>query len=81
MVSRLNGKKVIGIKQTTKAIKSGEAQTVYIAKDAEENVVKPVVSLALEHSLEVVYVESMKELGRLCGIDVGAASVAMLKES
>lgn len=81
MVSRLNGKKVIGIKQTTKAIKSGEAQTVYIAKDAEDNVVKPVVSLAFEHSLEVVYVESMKELGRLCGIDVGAASVAMLKES
>lgn len=80
MVSRLNGKKVIGIKQTTKAIRNGEAQTVYIAKDAEENVIKPVVNLASECSLEVVYIESMKELGRLCGIDVGAASVAMIKE-
>lgn len=81
MVSRLNGNKVIGIKQTTKAIKNGEAQTVYIAKDAEENVIRPVIALASDHSLEIIYVESMKELGRLCGIDVGAASVAIIKES
>jgi large subunit ribosomal protein L7A len=79
MVNRLDGRKVVGIKQTIKAIKSGDGKSVYIAKDADIKLVEQVKKLSMDNSLEVIYVENMKELGRLCGIDVGAATALILK--
>lgn len=79
MVNRLEGKKVVGIKQTIKAIKSGDGQIVYIAKNADAKIIQSVEILSIEKSLEIVYVDTMKELGRLCGIDVGAATAVVLK--
>jgi len=80
MVDRLVGKKVVGIKQTAKAIKSGEGKVVYIAKDADIKLVETVEQLSKQYSLELIYVNTMKELGRLCGIDVGAATAVILKD-
>lgn len=80
MILRLEGNKVVGVKQTIKAIKSGTVKTVYIAKDADDKFIQPVRLLVEEESLELVYVDSMKELGKLCGIDVGAATAAVLKD-
>lgn len=80
MVNRLEGKKQVGIKQTIKAIKSGIVKTVYVALDADEKLINPIKTLALENSLEVIEVSTMKELGKLCGIDVGSASAVVLKE-
>lgn len=79
MILRLEGNKVVGVKQTIKAIKAGSVRTVYIAKDADDKFIQPVKLLVEEESLELVYVDSMKELGKLCGIDVGAATAAVLK--
>jgi large subunit ribosomal protein L7A len=78
MVNRLSGKKVVGIKQTIKSIKSGEGSIVYIAKDADVKLVNSVEKLAMENSVEISYVDTMKELGKLCGIDVGAATALIL---
>jgi large subunit ribosomal protein L7A len=80
MVERLVGKKVVGIKQSIKAIKSDEAKSVYVAQDADAKLVEPVIKLANENSLEVNYVNTMKDLGKLCGIDVGAAMAVLLKD-
>ncbi|WPC41765.1 ribosomal L7Ae/L30e/S12e/Gadd45 family protein [Clostridium sp. JS66] len=80
MILRLEGNKVVGVKQTIKAIKAGTVKTVYIAKDADDKFIQPVRLLVEEESLELVYVDSMKELGKLCGIDVGAATAAVLKD-
>lgn len=80
MVDRLIGNKVIGIKQSIKSIKNNEGKTVFIAKDADLKLIQQVAKLAEEHLLEVIYVSSMKELGRLCGIDVGAAAAVLLNE-
>lgn len=79
MIYRLKGKKVVGIKQTVKSIKNGNAKTVYIAKDADNNLTNQVEILAKDNSLEIAYVDTMKELGRLCGINVGAATAALIK--
>ncbi|AKN32984.1 ribosomal protein L7Ae-like protein [Clostridium carboxidivorans P7] len=79
MILRLEGNKVVGVKQTIKAMKAGTVKTVYIAKDADDKFIQPVKLLVEEMSLELVYVDSMKELGKLCGIDVGAATAAVLK--
>ena len=79
MVNRLSGKKVVGIKQTIKSIKNGEGKTVYIAKDADSKLVNSVEKLAIENSVQINYIDTMKELGRLCGIDVGAATALILE--
>lgn len=80
MVYRLEGNKVVGVKQTIKAIKNGVVKTIYIAKDADNKLLQSVKVLVDENSLELVYINTMKELGKLCGIDVGAATAAILKE-
>ena len=72
-------KKVVGTKQTQKAIEKDQTQVVYIAKDAEERVVSPIVKLCSEKNQELVLVESMSELGKACGIKVGAAAAAALR--
>lgn len=79
MVSRLEGRKVVGIKQTIKTIKNGNGRVVYIARDADVKLVQTIEKLSIEKSLEIVYIDTMKELGRLCGIDVGAATAVILK--
>ncbi|KRQ85882.1 Ribosome-associated protein L7Ae-like protein [Caloramator mitchellensis] len=80
MLTKLQGKKVVGAKQTIKTIKSGQAAIVYIAEDAEAKVTAPVIEVAKQHNVEIVFVETMKKLGALCGIDVGAATACILKE-
>ncbi len=72
-------KLVIGTKQALKAIKEGKAQTLFIAKDAERHVTRNVEEEAKALNTQIVHVESMKKLGKACGIEVGAATVVILK--
>lgn len=80
MLSQLETcKKVVGTKQVKRAILNNGVETVFIAKDAEERVVRDIKKLCSEKSIDIVYVDTMKELGKLCGIDVNAANAALLK--
>ncbi|MFO7263060.1 MAG: hypothetical protein A6D91_00640 [Bacillaceae bacterium G1] len=69
---------VVGVKQTAKAIEQGRAKEVFIARDAEHRVVARVIELCQEAGLPITYVETMRELGAACGIDVGASAVAVI---
>ena len=80
MVQRLAGKKVIGVKQTTKAIKNGEGKTLYIAKNADLEIIEGLENLCKEKALNIIYIDTMKDLGKLCGIDVGAATALLYEE-
>ncbi len=80
MTSQLRkGKKLVGIKQSRRAIKNNEAATVYIAEDAEQRIKAPFFELCAEMSVNVIDVPTMRELGEACGIDVGAAVAVLLK--
>ena len=70
----------VGTKQTLKAAVRGQAVEVFIARDADEHVVRNLVHVCQERNIPLTYVDSMMELGRACGIKVGAASAAILKE-
>jgi large subunit ribosomal protein L7A len=72
-------KLIIGTKQALKAIKEDKAQTLFIAKDAEKHVIRNIEDAAREVQLQIVYVESMKKLGKACGIEVSAATAVILK--
>ncbi|HHX18216.1 MAG TPA: 50S ribosomal protein L7ae-like protein [Clostridium sp.] len=74
-----NINKTVGLKQSLKAIQKGIVDKVYIANDAEERVVSKIINLCTEKNIPIVYADSMKQLGKACGIDVGAAVVSIVK--
>ena len=79
MLSELSSAvKVIGVKQSKKAIREGNAKLVLIAADAECRITEPISELCEQHSVEVQEVPYMKELGSAVGIAVGAAVVTIL---
>ncbi|WP_102272411.1 50S ribosomal protein L7ae-like protein [Cytobacillus massiliigabonensis] len=69
---------VIGTKQTVKALGQGTVKEVVVAKDADHKVIAKVVNAAEEKFVPVLYVDSMRKLGKACGIDVGAATIAII---
>ncbi|MGI6712033.1 MAG: L7Ae/L30e/S12e/Gadd45 family ribosomal protein [Bacillota bacterium] len=74
-----DSKKVVGTKQTLKAVQKNIAVKVFVAEDAETRVLMPLFELCSEKNIEVIKVESMAELGKACGIDVGTASAAIVQ--
>jgi large subunit ribosomal protein L7A len=75
-----DSRRVVGLKQTKKALKEGRASVVYIAEDAQTAVVAPIEELCREQGVEVIKAPSMAQLGAACNIEVGAATVAILKQ-
>lgn len=71
--------KVVGIKQTKKAAEQDRLEAVFIAYDADQRVVGQLKQLCEEKRIKVYGTESMKQLGKAAGIDVGAAIVGILK--
>ena len=68
---------VVGTKQTIKALEKDEVSHVFLARDAEDKVIQPVIDLCKEKKLEPQYINTMLELGKLCGIKVKAAAAAI----
>jgi large subunit ribosomal protein L7A len=66
----------IGTKQTTKVVEQGKAAEVFVAKDADPRITIKIVNLCKKMGVKVTYVDSMKLLGKACGIEVGAAMAA-----
>ena len=65
--------KVVGLKQLLRGLAADEVVMVYIADDADGHVKEQILSAIGEKEIHVVNVESMRELGIRCGIDVAAA--------
>ena len=80
MLSELHtAHKVIGVKQSKKAIRDGKAAEVFVALDAEKRVVGPIYELCNEMDAKLTEITTMTELGDAAGIDVGAAVVTVLR--
>lgn len=77
---RLAKKRTIGTNQTTKALQENQVKSIYVAKDAEQRVIELILGLARQRGLSVIWVDTMKQLGKACGIEVGAAAAAVLEE-
>lgn len=68
-----------GIQQTLKAITQGRAQVVYLAQDADPELMESIRKAAQDKGLPIREVPTMKELGVACRIQVKAAAAAILK--
>jgi len=75
-----DSKKVIGSKQVRKAINKGQAKKVFLANDAEPHITGPLMEMCQNNNIEVDLAWNMKTLGEACGIEVGAAAVALISE-
>lgn len=71
--------RTVGTKQTKKAIEQGKVLEVYVAKDADQHVTEGLIAMCQDRNITIRYVDSMKDLGKACGIQVGAATVGILK--
>lgn len=77
----LRGKKCsVGTKQTTRLVESGRAAEVFVARDADPRMIQKIEQLCKKMGVRITYVDSMKQLGKACGIDVGAAMAAVANE-
>lgn len=72
--------KIVGLKQSRKAVMSGRAKLVYIARDADMHVIFPFERLCEEKNVEIVYVNNMKELAKACHVEVKTAVAVLLKD-
>ena len=68
--------KVVGVKQTRRALQNGQAKALFLARDADPALTGPLAAQAGEQGLPVRWADTMRELGRACGIAVGAAVAA-----
>ncbi|HEX3016092.1 MAG TPA: ribosomal L7Ae/L30e/S12e/Gadd45 family protein [Desulfobacteria bacterium] len=73
-------RKTVGLKQTQKALEKTLVKVVFIAEDAEQHIAKPLFKLCSEKEVPVEWVASMADLGKACGIEVGAATAAIIEE-
>ena len=69
---------VVGAKQLKKAVKAGRARCVFLAENADPAVTGPLEALCAANRIQTTWVPSMAELGRVCGIEVGAAAAAVV---
>lgn len=66
---------IVGYKQVLKALKNNSCKKVFIAEDCSSEISD---SLTAEtHGIETVFVETMSELGSMCGIDVPSSCAAV----
>lgn len=70
----------VGMKQTIKMLEQHRAIEVYVAQDADPTMLERIVRMCERSGVPVKRSDSMKSLGVLCGIDVGAATAALIHE-
>lgn len=72
--------KVIGYKQTLRALQQNRVSCVYVANDIDEYLTRKIQEACREKQITLIPVNlSQRELGKLCQIEVGAAVVALIK--
>lgn len=72
------GSRVAGTKQTIKALQKQKVSQIFVAEDAQKKHVKPIITLAEDQQIPIVYVTTMKELGKACEVEVKTATAALL---
>lgn len=70
---------MVGYKQTLRAINEDKADRVYLAEECDDKIRLSVEAAAENKKIQLFYVKSMRELGSICGIEVGASCAVILK--
>ena len=71
-------RKVVGIKQLRKSLKDGKVIRAFVAENADPRLTDPLAEECARLGVELIFVPTMAELGKACGISVGAAAAGLL---
>jgi large subunit ribosomal protein L7A len=74
-----DGQKLVGIKQSTKAMLDKIAIRAFISKGIDPKIKEPFVVLCNKNNVPITIVSSKKELGLACNIDVPASVAVLIK--
>jgi large subunit ribosomal protein L7A len=72
------GSKVVGTKQTLRALEEKKVQILFVAEDAKNRLITLLVEIAEAQHVTIVYVKTMEELGKACDVEVKAATAALI---
>ena len=71
--------RVVGVKQSRKAIREGRAARVFLAADADPAITEPIGEVCADQGIPVWGEATMAQIGQACRITVGAAVAVVLK--
>ena len=74
-----NAAKVVGTRRLLRAIQNGEIEEAYVARDADLFIIRQVREACSAAGVRMVEVDTMKELGQACGVEVKTASAGIRK--
>ena len=74
-----NAQKVVGTRRLLRAIQNGEIEEAYVARDADLFILRQVREACAAAGVRMVEVDTMKELGQACGVEVKTASAGIRK--
>ena len=71
---------IVGVRQAKRLLSEKNVSKMYIAKDADPYITDPIIKKVKKTDIEIEYISSKKELGKMCKIDVDAA-IAVIKKN
>ena len=81
LLSKLSGENAVaGTRRVVKAIENDRATLVYVAQDCDLFIKNKLRALCDSHGVRLMEADSKLALGRACGIEVGTACAALLKD-
>ncbi len=76
-VTQLQSRMIIGMKQTLKSMNNGVISEIFIAEDVDQFITDKIIEEAKRFDIPYTLVDSKKQLGKACNIDVDASVVAI----
>ena len=74
-----NSEKVVGTRRLVRAVEAGEIAEAYLALDADLFISRQVREACDKARVRLVEVNTMKQLGEACGVQVPTASAGIRK--
>ena len=74
-----NSAKVVGTRRLVRAVQAGKIAEAYVARDADLFILRQVREACNAAGVRIVEVDTMKQLGEACGVEVRTASAGILK--
>ena len=75
-----NPKKLVGLRQVLRGLNDDTLWCVIISSDYSDGIKRELLALTKAKKVKVVYGITMERLGSLCGIDVNASTVGLIRD-
>ena len=72
-------RRVVGAKQVQRALEGETAEKIFLGLDADDHILRKFRALCADKQVPYEELETMKELGAACGIEICAAVACLLK--